>query len=149
MNGQMYKIRVNGRNFEHEAPEISGRELLKLIGVHLSADYEILLLIKPEEFEPVEMNEKVDLQKSPETIFTVKPYPEAKMEVDDEFYPFTEVFMTPVEIMTIAGLKEGEFYLKQLIGHQEITYKNDKNHVIALHDCIKFVSCKTANTTVS
>jgi len=145
----MYKIQVNGRSFEHDAPEISGQQLLTLIGLRHSVDYEILLQIHPNEFEPVEIEEKVDLQKQPVTIFTVKPYPEAVMDVDDELYPFTEIFMTPVEIMNVAGLKEGEFYLKQLVGHQEITYKNDKNHVIALHDHIKFVSCKTTNTTVS
>lgn len=146
---QKYKINVNGRVFEYTEPKITGQEVLTLIGLHNSADYELLLQLTERESEPVELNEVVTLKEGSENFISVKPYPEAVFELDDECYPFSEIFMTPAELMGIAGLKENEFYLKQLLGHKEITYKNDQEHVIALHDHIKFVSCKTANTTVS
>jgi hypothetical protein len=81
--------------------------------------------------------------------FQVKPYPHVSIEVDDEKYHVTEVLMTPKEIMLLAGLDPQKHYLKQIIGHTDITYKNDPEHVIGIVDCMKFSSCKIANTTVS
>lgn len=149
MNEKQFSITVNGRHFAHDSPTITGNELLQLVGLHHSSEYEILLRLNERESEPVELTETVDLARHQEAAFTIKPYPEAVIELDDETIPFTEIFMTPVEIMLLADYKDSEYYLKQVIGHQEITYKDDKQHVIALHDRIKFVTCKIANTTVS
>jgi len=149
MTQQRYKINVNGREFEHDEPSITGSELLKLIGLHHSLDYEILLAHDAKESEPVELTESVDLKLYPVANFSIKPYPEAVLELDDEEYPFAEIFMTPVEIMVLGGYKDTEYYLKQIVGHQEITYKNDKEHIVELHNKIKFVTCKIASTTVS
>lgn len=143
------KVNVNNREFEHDGATINGSELLKLIGLHHSLDYEILLALHANEWEPVELTETVNLSPDRVTTFTIRPYPEAELELDDEAYPFTEIFMTPSEILVLGGYKDTEYYLKQIIGHQEITYKNDKAHIIALHDKIKFVTCKIASTTVS
>lgn len=149
MNLQQFEIRVNEKPFQWDQPQILGMEVLRLIGLVHSNDYEILIKLKNKEFEPVELTESVDLTDPAVETFFVKPYPSVSFELDDEDYPFAQVFMTPKEIMNIANVDATKFYLKQILGHQEITYKHDPDHIIAMHDKIKFCTCKTGNTTVS
>ena len=130
-------------------PIINGKHILEVIGLQHSTDYEILMKLVGKEFEPVQLIENVDLAKPGIESFWVKPYPHISIEVDDEKYPITEVLMTPVEVMVLAGLDPQKHYLKQIVGHNDITYKNDPDHIIGIVDCMKFSSCKIANTTVS
>jgi len=149
MTQNNFPLNVNGREFVHDSPEITGKQLLELIGIKHSPDYEILEKTGEHEFSPVELERPVKLNAEKAISFIIKPYPEAEMYVNDEPYPFTEIFMTPSEIMTVADLSDKDFYLKQIIGHEDITYKDDNGHIIPMHDKIKFVTCKIANTTVS
>jgi hypothetical protein len=149
MSMQNFEIRVNEKTFVYSHSQITGRELLKLIGLRNSSDYEILLKLSKDELEPVEIDENVDLTNPEIETFFIKPYPSVTITVDDEELPIAQIFMTPKEVLTLAGLDESKFYLKQLIEHQEITYKNDADHVLAMHDKMKFTSCKIASTTVS
>ena len=57
--------------------------------------------------------------------------------------------MTPNEILTAAGKNANGFYLKQIRGHKEVSYKNDREHKIAIKNGLKFSSCKLEPTTVS
>ena len=145
----VFDVKVNDRVFNHDKPTITGRGLLVLIGLVHSTDYEILFKLTGQEFEPVELDEIVDLTNPEIETFYVKPYPSVTIEVDDETYPIAQIFMTPKEIMTLAGIDGDKHYLKQILDAREITYKNDAEHVIAMHHKMKFVSCKTGNTTVS
>lgn len=149
MENKVFDLVINGKIYKFDKPKITGEELLDLIGLHNSADYEILMKLTDCEYEPIELKEKVDVSKPGIEAFSIKPYREIRIEVDDEFYPVTEILMTPKEIMVLAGLDSEKFYLKQIIGHTDITYKNDSSHVIGIIDCMKFSSCKIANTTVS
>jgi len=149
MENNFFELTINGKPYRTAQHIINGEDILQLLGLHHSTDYEILMKLTDGEFEPVELKENVDLKKQGVEAFQVKPYPHVSIEVDDEKYPVTEVLMTPVEIMVLAGLDPKKHYLKQIIGHTDITYKNDPEHVIGIVDCMKFSSCKIANTTVS
>jgi hypothetical protein len=149
MENNIFDLTINGKIYRSGKPVINGKHILELVGLHHSTDYEILMKLTAGEFEPIELDEDVDLKKKGVEAFLVKPYPHVSIEVDDEKYPVTEVLMTPVEIMVLAGLDPKKHYLKQIIGHTDITYKNDPEHVIGIVDCMKFSSCKIANTTVS
>ena len=145
----VFDVRVNEKVFKHDEPTITGKRLLILIGLTHSTDYEILFKLAKKEFEPIQLDEVVDLTNPEIETFYVKPYPSVTVDVDDETYPIAHIFMTPKEIMTLAGIDGDKHYLKQILDAREITYKNDADHVIAMHHKMKFVSCKTGSTTVS
>ena len=149
MENNIFELIINGKLFKTEKQLINGEELLSLLGIHHTIDYEVLMKIADCEFEPIELNEVVDLKKPGLEAFFVKPYHIVNIEVDDEKYPVTEVLMTPKEIMVLAGLDPQKHYLKQIIGHTDITYKNDPDHIIGIVECMKFSSCKITSTTVS
>jgi len=149
MENNIFELTINGKLYKTEKQLINGEELLSLLGIHHSTDYEVLMKLTDCEYEPIELKEEVDLKKPGIEAFLVKPYKTIAIEVDDEKYPVTEVLMTPKEIMVLAGLDPQKHYLKQIIGHTDITYKNDPDHIIGIVDCMKFSSCKITSTTVS
>jgi hypothetical protein len=144
-----FDILVNEKKFQYESPNISGQGLLSLVGLPHSLDYEILFRLTGKEFEPIQLEEIVDLTNLEIETFLIKPIPSTTIEVDDERYPIGQIFMTPKEILVLAGVNADTHYLKQIQEHKEITYKNDMNYTIALVDKMKFVSCKLSSTTVS
>lgn len=149
MKNNALEIRINGKKFEFTDTHITGEQLLQLVQLHPANDYEVLLKINNKELEPIQLDESVDLTNPEIETFIIKPYQTISIEVDDETYPVNELFMTPEEIMTVAGLDPKGYYLKQIIGHQDITYKNDPKHRIGIVNGLKFSSCKIASTTVS
>ena len=149
MENKSYELKINGKLFKSPKGEINGEELLNLLGLHNSADYEILMKLTDSEFEPIELKELVDLKRPGIEAFQIKPYHSVSIEVDDEKYPVTELLMTPKEIMVLSSIDPQKHYLKQIIGHTDITYKNDADHIIGIKDCMKFSSCKVTSTTVS
>ncbi|HMI02497.1 MAG TPA: multiubiquitin domain-containing protein [Pedobacter sp.] len=144
-----FDILVNEKKFQYDAPNISGEGLLILVGLPHSLDYEILFKLNHKEFEPIQLDEIVDLTNPEIETFLIKPLPSTTIEVDDERYPIAQIFMTPKEILVLAGIKADNHYLKQIQEHKEITYKNDMDYTIAIVNKMKFVSCKLSSTTVS
>src|ERR1700761_7988766 len=104
MENNIFELTINGKSYRSEKPIINGKHILVLIGLQHSTDYEILMKLTDREFEPIELDEEVDLAKPGIEEFKVRPYPHVSIEVDDEEYPVTEVLMTPKEIMVLAGL---------------------------------------------
>lgn len=149
MNKNIFPIRVNDRVFNYDEPTITGKQLLILIGLTHSVDYEILLKHTDKEFEPVQLDEIVDLNNPQIETFFIKPYPSVTIDVDDETYPIALIFMTPREIMTLSLVDPEKFYLKQILDAQEINYKNDVDYIIPMHNKMKFVTCKLGSATVS
>lgn len=145
----IFPIRVNDRVFDFDEPKITGKQLLELVGLTHSVDYEILLKHNQKELEPVQLDEVVDLTHPDIETFHIKPYPSVTIDVDDETYPIAHIFMTPKEIMVLAGVDSTKFYLKQLLEAKEITYKSDAEHIIAMHHKMRFVTCKLGSATVS
>lgn len=146
---EKYHLIINGKQHHFEQEIITGEELLKLIGIVHTAEFEILERKSAEEWAPVEQMQQVQLKKEHPNEFIVKHYREVALFLDDEEYPFTEIFMTPREIMGLAKMNPQTHYLKQIIGHTDITYKNDPDHIIGMRNGMKFSSCKIASTPVS
>jgi hypothetical protein len=95
MENKVFELTINGKQYHTEHPVINGKIILELIGLRHSTDYEILMKLTDCEFEPIELEEDVDLKKPGIEAFLVKPYHHVSIEVDDEKYPVTEVLMTP------------------------------------------------------
>jgi len=147
--GRLNIFRVNGVKFESLNSNITGREVLELACLTPVEDYELLLKINEDGYEPIQLDEIIDLNAAGKENLTAKPYRKLIIHLDDEPVEVPYCFMTPDEILEASGKEPNGYYLKQIKGHIEIGYKNDKGHKIAIQNGLKFSSCKLEPTTVS
>lgn len=136
-------LRVNGLKFESNNSSITGRKVLEIANLLPEEDYELLYKINEKGFEPIQLDEVIDLKTAGIEGFKAKPYKKLKIKVDDNRYEVEECFMTPIEIMKVAGINPDRHYLKEIRkGGVEVTYRDDVEHKIAItkHSC--FVSCQ-------
>ena len=105
--------------------------------------------IKEGQLEPVELTEEKQLKPNVAEIFEIRTSHEINIELDDESFSVFKCFMTPVEILDLLKLKASEYYLKKIERQDEISYKDDENHLIPMTDKSKFSSCKKGPTPVS
>lgn len=148
-SGHKYDLIINGHKFQSEKQFVTGKEILELAGLSPDDQFEILMKLSGREFEPVELDETKDLSQPGIERFEVNPIKKLTIFLDDEEIPVPKCFMTPVEILALKGYKPEDYYLKQILGHKEITYKDDENHVIAIVCGMKFSTCKKGPTGVS
>lgn len=144
-----YAIKINGKKLEVNDRHITGKEVLLLADLEPPQDYELLLKLTQKELEPVQLEEKVDLSNPGIENFHAKPYRKLTIYVDDEQVEVMECFMEPNAILAASGYDPEGFYLKQILGHKEITYKNDPHHIVAIRNKQRFSTCKLEPTTVS
>lgn len=69
--------------------------------------------------------------------------------VDGEEQFTTKKELTPRQILTDAGIDPANYYLVQLEGEHEISYKDKMDELIHMHEKMKFVSIFTGETPVS
>lgn len=146
---EKFIFRVNRQKFESVNAIITGKEILEKADLLPVEDYELLIKVNEKGFEPVQLDEKIDLKGAGIEGFFAKPYKKLIIYVDDEPVEVDECFLTPNEILTASGKNASGFYLKQISGHREISYKNDREHKVAIKNGLKFSSCKLEPTTVS
>ena len=145
----MYTFKINNKKYESNNSKINGAQILKIAGFQPEADYELLIKVNEKGFEPVELTEVIDLESPGIEGFFASPYEQIVIFVDDEPVEVKESFMTPTEILVASGKRPEGFYLKQIVGHNEIGYKNDREHKVAIKNGLKFTTCKLEPTTVS
>ena len=144
-----YQFKVNNQVLSSDDRIISGTEILELADFVPIEDFDLYKKIKGHEFEPIQYDEDVDLDEPGIERFRVTHRKTINFSVDDEEYATNEVVLTPIEIFQIIGLNSSAFYLKQIKGHMEITYKNDEHKHIDMLGHLKFITCKNEPTTVS
>jgi hypothetical protein len=69
--------------------------------------------------------------------------------VDDEPYSTGEHILTPRQILTEAGRDIDTYYLVQIKGHEQESYKDNTDQEIHMHNNMKFISIFTGETPVS
>jgi len=69
--------------------------------------------------------------------------------VNDEPQSTTEEELTPVQILTKAGIDPGSNYLVEIRGKQKISYKDTPSKPIKMHKNMKFISVSTGPKPVS
>ncbi len=69
--------------------------------------------------------------------------------VDGETQTTTEHELTPVQILQNAGIDPATHYLVQIEGQHKISYKDEPNKKIHMHEHMKFISVSTGPTPVS
>ncbi|MBI2417417.1 MAG: multiubiquitin domain-containing protein [Ignavibacteriales bacterium] len=144
-----YKFILNGKEYSHDTAKISGKEILNLGEVSPADEYDLLKKIQGKEYEPILLDEIVDLSDPGIEHFVAEKRKELMYSFDDEKYYTMNTVLTPVQILQIHGLNPEHYYLKQLMKHREITYKNDLEKQIDMIGEPEFISCKNEPTTVS
>lgn len=136
-----YIFLLNNRRFESDKSKINGCEILSIAGLEPAEDFELLYKINKKGFTPIQLDEIVDLKTVGIEGFKAKPYKELKIKVDSIEYEVEECFMTPIEIMEVAGINPDLFYLTEIRkGNVEVTYEDDVEHKIGLNKKSCFVS---------
>lgn len=69
--------------------------------------------------------------------------------VDDEELTTEDRTLTPIEIMTLAGVDPATHYLVEIKGRQQTPYKDNPNEEIKVHPNQKFVTVSIKSTPVS
>lgn len=139
----IYLFKINNQKFESDESKKTGRELLTIANLTPVEDFELLYKINEKGFTPIQLDEIVDLKTAGIEGFKAKPYRKLKIKVDNKQYEVEECFMTPLEIMDLAGINSDRFYLKEIRkGNVEVSYKDDVEHKIAITKASCFVSCE-------
>ena len=142
-------FKVNRQKFESVNAIITGKEVLGIASLLPVEDYELLIKVWQKSLQSQHLlNQFFHLIELVRNLFHL-PYKKLLIYVDDEPVEVDECFMTPNEILTAAGKNANGFYLKQISGHKEVSYKNDREHKVAIKNGLKFSSCKLEPTTVS
>lgn len=134
------KFKLNEVLFESEQSKITGIEVLLKAGLVPVEDFELLIKVNENGFEPIQLTEVTDLNEPGLEGFYAKPYDKLTIYVDDVAIEVSESFLTPNKILALAGKVVKDFYLIQLDGEIEIGYKNDREHKIAIKNGSRFVS---------
>lgn len=138
-----FVFKINQKKFESNESKLTGRDLLSIAQLLPVEDYELLYKVNEKGFEPIQLDEEVDLEQVGIEGFRAKPYRKLSIKVDDKQYEVDECFMTPIEIMNVAGINPDRYYLKEIRkGGVEVTYKDDLEHKIAITKNSCFISCE-------
>lgn len=135
-----FKYRLNGDYVESLNSKITGKEILETAGLLPVTDYELLIKINEKGFEPIELSEKIDLKSPGVEGFEAKPYDAVTIYVDEVAIKVNESFFTANQILELTGKIVRNFYLVQLKDDNEISYKNDREHKIAVRNGSKFIT---------
>lgn len=139
----MYFFKVNKKKFETNESKITGKQILTIANLTPVEDYELLYKINEKGFTPIQLDEVVDLKTAGIEGLTAKPYKGIIIKVDNKEIEVNECIMTPIEIMSVAGLDTDRYSLSELrAGGVEVTYKDDVYHKIAITKNSCFISCK-------
>lgn len=144
-----FKFKVNKKQLSSDDKIISGSEILKIAGFEPEEDFDLYKKIHGHKYEPIQLDENVNLEEPGIEKFKVIVRKAIKFQVDDEEYQTEDIELTPIEIFKIIGLNSSKFYLKQIKGHMDITYKNDEHKGIIMLGYLKFITCKIEAATVS
>ena len=136
------KYKLNKKQFESNGSKITGKEVLINGGLEPIEDYELLLKVNEGGFEPIQLDEIIDLKDPGIEGFFAKSYKKLKIIVDDKEIDVEECFMTATEILETASINPEDYFLIQLKGDNEIGYKNDKQHKIGIKNNSRFKSCE-------
>jgi hypothetical protein len=133
-------LKVNEESFNTQKNTLTGREILELANLIPAKDYELLLKTNEKGYEPIQLDEKVDLTDPGIENFKTKLYKSLNICIDDNDYEVNQCNTTPKELLQLAGYSIDNYYLTQIRGENEIGYKeqNDSLHKIELKNNSKF-----------
>lgn len=135
-----YNYKLNEKSFESLNSKITGKEILEKAELLPVEDFELLIKVNENGYEPVELSEVIDLKNPGIEGFSAKPYEKLIIYVDNIAVKVEDSFLTPNEILALADKVVKDFYLIQVKGETEIGYKHDREHKIAIVSGLVFIS---------
>ncbi len=75
--------------------------------------------------------------------------PEFKFVVDDEYLTTSEHTLTPAQILVLAKLDPGNYYLILVHGEKQTSFQDNPEEKIHMHQNMKFISVFLGDTPVS
>ncbi len=142
-----FQIRLNGEKLQVNGHSINGQQVLALGGLEPPEDFELLIKLNEKGFEPVQLDEVIDLREPGIEGFHAKPYRKIVVEVDGQPLEIEELFSTPKEILVMIGKDPGQYFLNQTIGEREIGYQHDVDHKLAIRNGQVFKSYAIEKST--
>lgn len=127
-----FQIRLNGEKLQVNGHSINGQKILTLGGLEPPEDFELLIRRNEKGFEPVQLDEVIDLREPGIEGFQARPYRKIVVKVDGQPLEFEEIYSTPKEILVMAGKDPDQYFLNQTIGEREIGYQHDVDHKLAI-----------------
>jgi len=144
-----YKFTVNSKVLTSEKNLIKGREILEKAGFAPVNQFDLYKKLQGHEFEPIQDEEQVDLGEPGIELFRVNHRESLTFIVDDEQYLTSETELSPLDIFKIIKKSPTSYYLKQILEHMEINYKNDETKSIDMIGNLVFITCMRGPATVS
>lgn len=136
-----FKFKINKSTLSSAKSILCGKEVLELAGYTPVEDYELLLKTNLKGYEPIQLDEEVDLTTPGIEYFSAKLYKTISIEIDGVSFELDYCNTTPNELLVLASYNPSDYYLIQIKnGGVEIGYKelNDANHKIQLSNGSKF-----------
>ncbi len=134
-------FKINDKPFIANKAINTGRELLEIAGLKPVENYELLYRINEGGYTPIQLEEKINLDKVGVEGFKAKPYKTIIVNIDDKEYQVDEIFMTPLELLDVAKIDSDSHYLIEVRNDgDEITYRKDPEHKITISESSKFYS---------
>ena len=135
----MEKYKLNDKEFQSKNSQITGKEILESGNFKPATDYELLIKISEKGFEPIQLDEKVDLTNPGIEGFYAKLLHKISVTLDGEKLVVHDISLTPNEILKLAGIDNRKFFLKQLVNEGEIGYKHDAEDDIIMQNGQTFI----------
>lgn len=136
----MEKYKLNEQELKTNNSRITGKQILEEGNFIPVENYELLKKVNEKGFEPIQLDETVDLREPGIEGFYAKAYTTVSISIDSKDFIVDQKTMTPVEILTLANIDTNKFFLKQIQGEIEIGYMRDKSHKIEIINNAVFVS---------
>lgn len=147
-----FKIKVADDQFEIDHPIVMGSEILETAGKLPVEAYILHKKGKGSGWEIVGLSERVDLSEPGTEHFTVTPSMIFHFFVDGEPENTTEAYLTPNQILELAGITPlTDYYLVQITAEGgQISYKDNPNVSIQMTaTALKFISAFRGQTQVA
>lgn len=150
--GKKYKVKIDNEYFIFDNQIVTGKEILEKVFKTPSECHSLYQKLKHNDFEKIDLNEKVDLTKPGIEHFVVKAPEVFFYTVDNEPETTDQKELTPNQILELAGIKPvSDYYLVQ-INHEgtQTSYRDIPTTPIKMMcPAMKFVSVFRGETPVS
>ena len=150
--GKRYKVKIDNEFFIFENHIVTGKEILEKALKTPVECHTLYQKLKHNDFEKVDLNEKVDLTKPGIEHFVVKAPEVFFYTIDDEPETTDQKELTPNQILELAGIKPvSDYYLVQINQDGSQTPLKDVPTFPIIMRCpvMKFVSVFRGETPVS
>ena len=131
---------LNQEQFESANYKITGKEILNAANFE-SNNVELRIKINESGYEPVTLEEVIDLREpGRETFVTVNRLDHKTIFIDGMPHTVKEDTLSANKIIALTGKKVKDYFLVQLEGEVEVSYKNDRGFEIGLKDNAQFIT---------